>query len=74
MSDGNGMYGFDRYTGDSRRAGAQVNGPLVRLFVEASTGSSEGEAMLTPAQARAMAARLTEAADQAEAASGFMNV
>ena len=60
------LAGLDRYSGSRRQVTIALEGPHVVLSVEATSGSNEGEALLTPAQARAVAVRLNAIAELAE--------
>lgn len=68
------MKGLDRYSGSVREVRIEADGPHVVLAVEATSGSNEGETMLTPAQARAVASRLHTIAEMAEGNSGWLEV
>ena len=51
----------------------EQEGPHVQLSVEATSGSNEGVALLTPAQARALAESLTGLAAEAERVSAVFD-
>jgi hypothetical protein len=62
------LKGMDRYSGSPRRVSVTVDGAHVALEVQGTEGTAE--ALLTPAQADAIAAWLTSEADIAEIVEG----
>lgn len=63
------LRGLDRYSGSWRKVVLSRDGAYVVLSVEATSGANEGEALLTPAQAGALAAGLQAQAELAVRAS-----
>ena len=58
------LNGTDRYAGSTRKVSVETDGAHVLLEVQAYDG--DGHALLTPAQARAVASWLTSEADIAD--------
>lgn len=65
------LVGFDRYSLSAREVVIGQEHAHVTLTVDAASGSSTGEALLTPAQARSVAAGLLRQADLADEAAGL---
>ena len=59
--------GFDQYGGSRHTVAVEHDAHHVLLSVEATSGSQHGEALLTPGQARSVAAWLMAHAQMAEA-------
>lgn len=62
------MKGIDRWSGSTHEIRATVDGVFVYLSVEATSGASAGEVMITPGQARSLAKYLQALAEEADAA------
>ena len=67
------LMGLDEYSGSSRKVGTEISAGHVLISVEATSGSSHGVALLTPAQARAIAQELEHCAAVVEAQTYLMD-